>query len=295
MDGKTTMDSKTTMDNNINKYLAKPELFTGGNLNPLTWLKMMDRLRVGVSMGDPEAILVAASHFRGKALRWWDYQEDSITTWVQFTSAFKKQFLPSDLVDRWWDDLFNYRQHGSQSVEDAAFGLKELFSRLKVTNEAEKVRYFMRCILPELAYEIEQNGVDDDFDAMVAKAKKIERLKSKYNISSYSTGGSIHSGNSGVSSEISHAMSRLADNFEALQINLAKTGAIPPPDEPSGNKSTPNVKKVVQCWKCKETGHYATSCPGKPSNEGKGSVGNEGNDGKVDSNNGSSGKDRERQ
>lgn len=86
--------------NRLSKFVAEPEIFSGkSSKNPLSWLKQINRIRKATNMSDDQALLVASSHFRGQAQRWWDNVEETIDKWSDFEQAFKKQFASSQLED----------------------------------------------------------------------------------------------------------------------------------------------------------------------------------------------------
>ncbi|KAG2190967.1 hypothetical protein INT47_007112 [Mucor saturninus] len=215
---------------NISKYLSAPEIFVGGpNAEALSWLQHMERLKRGVGMSDEEAILVAATHFRGTAAKWWAIHEEEIVTWEKFVEEFKKQFAARHMEDIWWNEIEQIRQGQGQSVGDVALRLQELFGLVALSNESQKVRILLKALREEVAYEVEKMGVPRSWNDLVNMATKVETVEEKYRRSGARSGpefGNLSvAGSLAKNSFVEDALSELIKEFKTMKIHLVDTHA----------------------------------------------------------------------
>ncbi|CAO3588844.1 unnamed protein product [Absidia cylindrospora] len=144
-------------DSKAARFIGEPDTFPGSM--PSNCIKTLERIRKTIKMTDGKAILMAITHLRGKATRWWEANEDNITNWDQFVKEFKKHYMPSESNnDELWDTMENYHQSEKQSVDDLILVLSELFSKLEITDERLHIRRFLRALHPSIAYEVESKG-----------------------------------------------------------------------------------------------------------------------------------------
>ncbi|KAG2208562.1 hypothetical protein INT45_003112 [Circinella minor] len=262
----------------ITKFLSEPKEFTGSmsERNPLSWFRHVDRIRRGLDLGDEEAILIATSHFSGRAELWWDTIESEMKTWAVFTERFKKQFA-DDLEDLWWSEIENKRQGHNESVDDVALSLRELFNLVKIHDESFQVRSLLQALRPELAFELEKKGRPGTWEETVSKARQIELVINKYRLPSYnlspnqptyrhnislpersnSNANSIKEDTSVANESIGSTLSELVEGMRTLKINLVD----------QGQKKNNGVKQPFKCFTCGEEGHRSNDCPSKKPSE----------------------------
>ncbi|KAG2212528.1 hypothetical protein INT45_005658 [Circinella minor] len=256
----------------ITKFLSEPKEFSGSTneRNPLSWFRHVDHIRRGLNLGDDEAILVATSHFSGRAELWWDTIESEVKTWDVFTERFKKQFA-DDLEDLWWSEIENKRQADDESVDDVALSLRELFNLVKIHDESFQVRSLLQALKPELAYELEKKGRPGTWEETVMKARQIELVMNKYKLSGFSfpskqfthhqkntpseeikpSNNSLKDNSSIANESIGSTLSELVEGMRTLKINLVD----------QGQRRNNGVKASFKCFTCGEEGHRLDECP----------------------------------
>ncbi|KAG2190952.1 hypothetical protein INT47_009224, partial [Mucor saturninus] len=242
------------------KFLGPTEIFTGTtSIDPVHWLRHLERIRMGAALSDTEIVLVAATHMKGNAARWWAVNEDNITTWDNFKKQFKKQFASEQFEEIWWREIETTNQTTNQSVTDLALKLQELLGLVKVTDEGQKIRTLLRALRPETAYQIEKMGVPDKWDDLVNRASKLQYVQDKYEKpSSYSQPARSQRSqpHSDDASSIHGALSDLVREFKALKIHLVDSR---------------KPRRTFTCFECGQEGHRRPECPNlQETSQGKG-------------------------
>jgi hypothetical protein len=90
------------------------------------------------------------------ALSWWNTVEDSVTTWERFKALFRDRFASESLIEGWWSELDHLRQAPDQTAMDVVQRLQDLFGRLNVGEDSQKVRYLRRALRSEKAILVDQ-------------------------------------------------------------------------------------------------------------------------------------------
>lgn len=297
---------------NLLRFLSDPRDFSGdvslgssaflaadNSVNPLNWIRKLERLKDLAGLSDKEILLIAADHLVGKAGSWYEVSAAKITSWSQFVNAFKKKYC-SGMDDVWWREIKNLKQMDNETVEDVDVKLRELYSLVGVDDETTMIRSFMEAIKPYVAYELERNegglmnASNRKLEDVVAAAVRQENVGNKYHVSSLATGLTAPIGdaasdilitydkNSNIrtasnapvphavgpignppqhsaTSETSEVMNELLKEFRELKINMLN----------SINKVTSEAprqygnpgSRVFTCFNCGETGHKKYECP----------------------------------
>ncbi|KAG2191692.1 hypothetical protein INT47_012311, partial [Mucor saturninus] len=257
---------------NISKFLSSPETFSGTGLpDPLSWIQHLDRTRKAVGMTDEEALIVAASHFKGNAIRWWNIYEGRLTTWEDFEFAFKRQFISRHLEDSWWQELETIKQLPSQSIDDLTLRLRELFSYLRIHSESQMIRVFLRAVDDRIAYLLEQHSTLTEFDAVVNAARKLELVEEKYrvvqpglrhqsegppSVSRRTWPAAPPSDQSTYPESFHSTLTQLAQGIDAIRarLNEAPVNVVSPV-----RNSGP--RRIPTCFGCGQEGHIRPDCP----------------------------------
>lgn len=268
-----TQDSKD-IPKALAKFVAEPEEFSAGDKkNPLTWFRRIDRIRRSLGWKDETAILVAASHLRGRAELWWDSVEHRVTDWKKFDFEFKKQFC-AEMEDVWWGEIQTKQQEKGESVDDVALTLRDLFKLVEIKDEKIMVRYLIQALRADIAVEVERRGLPKTWEETVSQARKVEQINRKYQAptlaptgnriggiaaaSNYSSASSSASSSNkeDETSSIGSTLTELVKEMQALKINLVDRKE--KPRRPAG---------PIKCFVCDEEGHKSFQCPKKQ--EGK--------------------------
>ncbi|KAG1038862.1 hypothetical protein G6F43_012619 [Rhizopus delemar] len=256
------------------RFLNDPRNFSGEMENnggcpeglsaaALTWWKRMDRTCVSADLSGEEILLVAGDHLTGKAELWWNVLGFQYETWVEFSTAFKKQYA-ADQEDVWWQQLYSLKQRAGESIDDLSLRMRELLVLLNNRVDSFHVRVFLGAINPVIACEIEKRDLPRTLDAAIIEAKKIERSLNKYGSGSVD-GASFRSlpatgGNRGVVEDnVSvSTMTALMKELEQMRINIVQLQN----ERQRGPFSRSfNAGATTGCFYCKEEGHRKVDCP----------------------------------
>lgn len=295
-------DSNNVSKKSLNWRIIEPKDFSGVSIpgedlgnEAFVWLKKMERFKNSAKLSDEEILFVTGDHLVKKAETWFNVVGIKATTWDQFVVLFKKQYLV-DQEDKWWFRLQTMKQDETDSIDDIALKMEELFELLENKSQVFQVRTFLSAILPKIAFEVEKEGTPVSFQAAKTKAKQIEKsfmkydsngvgnansglvsdLRSEYSKNrvfksdNYSSDSASVTGNSEVSS--------LVAKLEQLSINLVKLneGANlksmnPKPYVPYNNNVNNGSRNIFTCFYCREEGHKKYDCPKFLRDQGQGS------------------------
>ncbi|KAG1437426.1 hypothetical protein G6F56_013112 [Rhizopus delemar] len=144
--------------NKLLRYVSEPKDFGGnvkGGSGDLTteahvWLNRMSRFKKSAGLSDQDILFIASDHLVDKAETWWNVVGSKAGTWQEFIEVFKKQYL-TDQEDMWWRQLQGLKQGTSDSIDDVALKMEELFGLLKADSNSFKVRTFLNAINPTIA------------------------------------------------------------------------------------------------------------------------------------------------
>ncbi|SAL98364.1 hypothetical protein [Absidia glauca] len=171
------MDQKTSRPR-ISSYLEKPDRFYGTQMeNPISWLRQMDLFYLGLGKNDEETLLVAAMLLRGTAASWWHTATNNITNWASFKVEFEEFFVSEGVKDNWRYDLDNLKQ-GDMTVNELQIQLEELFTCLKITDDATKKKHLFSALDPVMAYEVGKLR-PISFAVAIQDARQMEVLKNR--------------------------------------------------------------------------------------------------------------------
>ncbi|CEP08689.1 hypothetical protein [Parasitella parasitica] len=244
-------------------------------LNPLVWLKKLERLRDLARLNDKELLLIAADHLVGKAEMWFDISCSNIMNWSEFSKIFKKKFC-TGLEDVWWGYIYHKKQSEDESVEDVDIELRELYSLVGLKDEHLMVRHFMDAIHKSIAWEVERKAEissSSSLEQVVEAAIKAEAVMKKYNVkctrgegkNCFSNEDSDSDGESSMpiayskeetlSTNSNDKMDRLLEEFNDLKISMLKI------QNSSNNRlPPPSASRAQICFYCNEPGHIKTNC-----------------------------------
>lgn len=257
------------------RFLSDPKDFSGSTsqdtankVNPLGWLKKLNRLKDLIKLTDGQILIIAADHLVGKAGIWYDIIGSTATTWTAFTEMFKKKYC-AGLEDVYWSQIKECKQLQGETVEDVDVRLRELYSLVNVTDNKMMIRSFLDAIHPRIAYEVERSSEDSAFsrnlEDLVSTAARIESVGLKYQergVETVSTTGSIiHApinpssntpsvGNQSYAGSDSNTITELLKEFKELKINMINTP-----------RSYSNNSRTLTCFQCGEVGHKKPDCP----------------------------------
>ncbi|ORZ07195.1 hypothetical protein BCR42DRAFT_442906 [Absidia repens] len=176
---------------------------------------------------------------------------------VRFQEKFSRIFVSADVEESWWTELENIKQ-GEGSVNELQLTLEELFTRLDVTDDKTKKRHLLKSLKPELAYEVEKEGLKGYGETMKF-VKKAEMLFYK------------HQNFKKEDSEFSmkDSMDSLVENFKSLQVFLVNQqqqqqhpGQQPRPDQQHQYYQRQPMARFV-CYNCGDEGHMSRHCPNR--------------------------------
>jgi hypothetical protein len=176
---------------NLVRFLGEPKNFSGvparDKVNPLNWLKKLERLKEMGELTDKEILLITANHLTGKASIWFDVVASKCQCWSEFILVFKRKHC-SGLEDTWWNQIRHIQQEQGETVEDVDVRLRELFSLVGVVDEKMMIRTFLGAINPDIAHQVEGNhdiaaGSCNEtlmLEKIVAVATRLENMDVKY-------------------------------------------------------------------------------------------------------------------
>lgn len=265
--------ARSSSSGQLLRFLSDPKDFSGSptqdaenKVNPLGWLKKLNRLKDLIKLTDNQILIIASDHLVGKAGTWFDIVGSKATTWSDFTTSFKKKYC-AGLEDVYWGQIKDLKQRPDESVEDVDVRLRELYTLVSVEDEKMMIRSFMDAIHPRIAYEVERGSELQTFsrklEDLVNIATRVEQVGLKYQergvdslsiISNQSRNNVVPqdnpiADNPGVAHSDSDTINELLREFKELKINLVNT---PRNYSPS---------RTLTCFHCNEVGHKKPECP----------------------------------
>ena len=244
------------------------------------WLRSITHKLHSTNIDEADKVTYAAYHLEGPASLWWENFEamrpvGQITTWAEFSEAFREHHIPEGLMDRKREEFCNFTQ-GRLTVDaySREFGNLARYAPKEVSTDAKKQARFRKGLSPELRRDLRLHECTS-FQKLVNKAISAKTGQTNYGASRK------HSRDFGSSSGSGTQKRRVwipstalpprfipRPSFEAPRPNQQFA-----PPKPYGGPAANAAPRpnVVTCFKCGEPGHYSRECPqnNNPNQSGK--------------------------
>src|SRR6187401_58385 len=246
------------------------------------WLRSITHKLHSACVAEADKVTYAAYHLEGPASLWWENFEamrpaGRITTWVEFSEAFREHHIPEGLMDRKREEFCNFTQ-GRLTVDGYSreFGNLARYAPEEVSTDAKKQARFRKGLSPELCRDLRLHECTS-FQKLVNKAISAETGQTDFEANrkhtrdfGSSSGSGSHKRRVWVPNTALPPKYTPRPSYEAprpiQQFAPAKTYGGPP------SNFAPRTTTVT-CFKCGESGHYMRECPqnqpGKPVGHGK--------------------------
>jgi hypothetical protein len=93
------------------QYYGKP----GSEQEVETWVEQIEDIFAALHYGDQRKVHFASFRLQGLAQDWWLRKKGEYETarrewtWIEFVTAFRKQFIPQWVVEKKADEFYNFR------------------------------------------------------------------------------------------------------------------------------------------------------------------------------------------
>src|SRR3954467_1973685 len=143
------------------------------------WLRIIAHKLRSANVAENDKVTFAAYHLEGPASLWWENYEamrpvGQITTWADFSAAFREHHIPEGLMDRKREEFCNFTQ-GRLTVDaySREFGKLARYAPEEVSTDAKKQARFRKGLSPELRRDLRLH-VCTSFLKLVNKAISAE-------------------------------------------------------------------------------------------------------------------------
>ena len=244
------------------------------------WLRSITHKLRSANVAEADKVTYAAYHLEGPASLWWENFEamrpvGQITTWAEFSEAFREHHIPEGLIDRKREEFCNFTQ-GRLTVDaySREFGNLARYAPEEVSTDAKKQARFRKGLSPELRRDLRLHECTS-FQKLVNKAISAETGQTDYDASrKHSRDFGSSSGSGAQKRRVWIPSTTLPPrfiprpSFEAPRPNQQFA-----PPKPYGGPAANAAPRpnVVTCFKCGEPGHYSRECPqnNNPNQTGK--------------------------
>ena len=143
------------------------------------WLRSITHKLHSARVAEADKVIYAAYHLEGPASLWWENFEamrpaGQVTTWVEFSEAFREHHIPEGLMDRKREEFCNFT-HGRLTVDGYSreFGNLARYAPEEVSTDAKKQARFRKGLSPELRRDLRLHECTS-FQKLVNKAISAE-------------------------------------------------------------------------------------------------------------------------
>ena len=124
------------------------------------WLRSITHKLRSANVAEADKVTYAAYHLEGPASLWWENFEamrpvGQVTTWAEFSEAFREHHIPEGLMDRKREEFCNFTQ-GRLAVDaySREFGNLACYAPEEVSTDAKKQARFHKGLNPELRHDL---------------------------------------------------------------------------------------------------------------------------------------------
>ena len=149
------------------------------------WLRIITHKLRSANVAEADKVTYAAYHLEGPASLWWENFEamrpaGQITTWAEFSEAFREHHIPEGLIDRKREEFCNFTQ-GRLTVDaySREFGNLARYAPEEVSTDAKKQARFRKGLSPELRRDLRLHECTS-FQKLVNKAISAETGQTDY-------------------------------------------------------------------------------------------------------------------
>ncbi|GET53772.1 hypothetical protein GLOIN_2v1869520 [Rhizophagus irregularis DAOM 181602=DAOM 197198] len=251
--------------------------FYGGNQDPITWLNEFNNACAANGWNAARKLQVVPAYLKGTAAVWWQtVVNNTINAWGgaannnTFEHVFKQQFRTPALVEMWSTELDQRQQQPSETVDQYASAIRELYQRINTPVFAYpdnvQARKFVSGLLPELYMAVKPFGDQTLTDAINrAKACELTMNSGRPRIMNYAQTGKSEM------AELTKLVTVLAQQVSEIEkkIDNRPSGSYRKPPAARPELSVPDRPPIV-CYSCGEPGHISRRCPKKENTTGGG-------------------------
>lgn len=201
--------------------------------------------------------------------------EDRVTTWLEFKEQIELRFASETQRAYWWDELEGLGQGNQLDSAGVIHRLQDLFGRLTIDSDQQRVRYLLKALSPQTAYQLEQlcRGKPRSWTEAVDAVTTAESMRPRYgsqpgNVShTFTPQDSLFGSTFAPSNASKAALSDLAKQFAELKVHLVGLTSQSKPRDPARQapKHMGPRQFTGNCYRCDEPGHRASEYLQAPS------------------------------
>jgi len=255
---------------------AKPDTFDGSKANRLdAWLFQLGEYFdiCGVNQAS-ERVAYAGSMLRGSASTWWRQQRTrmvaggiaNIQTWEEFCAGIRAQYALVNSIKVARDALAALKQ--TTSVQAYAQRFRDITLQIPGITEAEQLDRFVRGLKPRLQKEIAIRDPTTVEEA-IRMSERIDVVEFSWRQQQFGKAPTDNSQRP-VPMELGNidddAMELGAINRQQQERNNRPLSNGFDNRNPLTLKEREELRKKKACFKCRQTGHMARSCPERMGN-----------------------------
>src|SRR3954465_7733624 len=243
------------------------------------WLRSIAHKLRSANIAKEDKVPFVAYHLEGPASLWWENYEamrpaGQVTTWADFSTAFREHHIPEGLMDRKREEFCNFTQGRlTMDAYSREFGKLARYAPEEVSTDAKKQARFRKGLSPELRCDLRLHYCTS-FPKLVNKAISAETGQTDFEASrkhSLDFGSSSGSGSQKrrvwIPNTALPPRFTPRPSFEAPRPNQPYA---PPKTYGGPTANTAPRPNMITCFKCGEPGHYIRECPqNNPSQFGK--------------------------
>ncbi|OMJ08794.1 hypothetical protein AYI69_g10929 [Smittium culicis] len=232
----------------------EPKVFLGKEgEDPNRWIKRYECFRKAYKWTDEEAVDYLDLFLEGRALNWYKGYIIANKDWANLNIKFCETFIDQDEETTSWNELINFSSEGKDVIEINGI-LTQLYSKAKISNESEKLKYLMKSLPSDKKRKILEKSITTFEEALsvLATEEKFQKIINNSDESPVEVKKSTK--------EVD-TMKKLIDRFDGLSLNLI-----------SREKELEELIKSAQgsmqyrnysnykCFNCDRYGHKTEQC-----------------------------------
>ncbi|OMJ23667.1 hypothetical protein AYI70_g2112 [Smittium culicis] len=152
--------------------VLEPKIFYGKEGEDSSrWMKRYECFREACKWSDSEATDYLDLFLEGRSLNWYKGFTINNKDWETVKLNFLEVFADKDEEITAWNELIKFDSTGKDSIEISGL-LTHLFSKAKISNDHEKLKYLMKSLEPSKRRKVLEAGAETFKSALETLTRK---------------------------------------------------------------------------------------------------------------------------